>query len=163
MIPETLVSLASVEGGMGSIIDRAIPALTGDGELEEKVASVLRSQAPSKIDEALRAHIDKGLDFEENPLAGSSPQALQALMLLIQYGEAARRKLPAMPVSFCSLACREKLADLFGLVGYGARWGRPHDSRCSYPNGAGALLYGGLFASSSSPRRDYGFDRKSLE
>lgn len=98
VIPETLVSLASVEGGMGSIIERAIPALTGDGELEEKVASVLRSQAPSKIDEALRAHIDKGLDFEENPLAGSSPQALRALMLLIQYGEAARRKLPAMPV-----------------------------------------------------------------
>ena len=83
---------------MESIIDRAVPALTGDGELEKKVASVLRSQAPSKIDEALKFHIDKGLDFEENPLAGSSPQALRALMLLIQYGEAARRKLPAMPV-----------------------------------------------------------------
>lgn len=97
-IPEALVSLASVEKSLASIIGRAVSSLTGDVELEEKVASVLRSQAPSKIDEALRAHIDKGLDFEENPLVGSSPQALRALMLLIQYGEAARRKLPAMPV-----------------------------------------------------------------
>ena len=98
VIPETIVSLVSVERSLGSIVDRAVPSLTGDGELEEKVASVLRSQAPSKIDDALRAHIDKGLDFEENPLAALSPQALRALMLLIQYGEAARRKLPAMPI-----------------------------------------------------------------
>lgn len=96
VIPETLVSLARLrEAGLSY---RRASCADGDGELEEKVASVLRSQAPSKIDEALRAHIDKGLDFEENPLAGSSPQALRALMLLIQYGEAARRKLPAMPV-----------------------------------------------------------------
>ena len=49
VIPETLVSLASVEGGMGSIIERAIPALTGDGELEEKVASVLHPPKSTRL------------------------------------------------------------------------------------------------------------------
>lgn len=98
VIPEALVSLASVERSMGSIIDRAVPSLTGDGELEKKVASVLRSQTPAKLDDALKAHVDKGLGFEENPLAEASPQALRALMLLVQYGESARRKLPAVPV-----------------------------------------------------------------
>ena len=113
---------------MGSIIERAIPALTGDGELEEKVASVLRSQAPSKIDEALRAHIDKGLDFEENPLCRFVSPGASGSYALDSIWRSGTSKAPRHAGSFCSFACREKLADLFGLVGYGTRWGRPHDS-----------------------------------
>ena len=98
VLPQALVSLKSTEHSMSQIVSSAVHGMVRNQELAGKVAAVLVPLQPQAIDEALEAHVDKNLPFEDIKLSKESPEAMRALMLLTQNGEASRRVLPLVPV-----------------------------------------------------------------
>lgn len=98
VVPEQLVSLRAVERSMGRALDYSVRCAVKDPEFANKIGDILLSLNASDVDGALEAHVDKNLSFEDIPLSGRNPQAVRALLLLVQGGENERRKLPLVPV-----------------------------------------------------------------
>ena len=98
VVPEDLVSLRAVEHSMGRILDYSVRAAVKDPEFANKIGSILLSLSAADVDGTLEAHVDRNRSFEEIPLAEQNPQAVRALLLLVQGGEDSRRKLPLVPV-----------------------------------------------------------------
>ena len=97
-LPSALVTLHAVEDVMARIASDAVSSCGDDALYAGRIASLLASLEPAQVDGALEAHIDRNLSFEDIPLATRSPEAVALLLMLVRRGEAARRRLPMVPV-----------------------------------------------------------------
>lgn len=96
-VPIRLVTLNAVERSMETVIARAM-ADTWEGlDIAPAIAQVLSPLEPSQIDGVLEAHVDRGLSFEDLPLAETHHEAVGLLLMLVRRGETARRMLPSCP------------------------------------------------------------------
>ncbi len=97
-VPAELVSLAEVERCMARVLASALQTSGTDAIAHGRMAQLLATLAPSDVDAALEAHVDRALPFEEIPAAGTRAAAVALLLMFVRKGEAARRMLPACPL-----------------------------------------------------------------
>lgn len=96
-IPQALVTLGEVEACLARTVRAAAAVMPGGTDFAESAAGLLGALEPAQVDGALEAHVERGLAFEDIPLASSAPEALTLLLMLVRAGEAARRRLPLVP------------------------------------------------------------------
>ena len=98
VLPARLVCLRAVEDTLAEATTDAACACSRDASDRQRIASLLRSLEPARVDGALEAHVERNQCFEDIPLAADSPEATALLLMLVRRGEDARRRLPASPV-----------------------------------------------------------------
>ena len=96
-IPQALVTLGEVEACLARTVLAAVAVMPGGTDFAESAVGLLGVLEPAQVDGALEAHVERGLAFEDIPLASSAPEALTLLLMLVRAGEAARRRLPLAP------------------------------------------------------------------
>lgn len=97
-IPAELVSLAETERCMARVLACALQTSGTDAIANGRMAQLLAALAPSDVDAALEAHVDRAAAFEEIPTAGTRGAAVALLLMFARRAEAARRELPACPL-----------------------------------------------------------------
>ncbi len=98
VVPDELVSLASVERSMKALLSDAVEQLQFDEVLLQRAEQVLCKVKPGDIDTALLEHVDNNRVLEDLSLFVASPEAAALLMMLIRCNESGRRLLPSVPI-----------------------------------------------------------------
>lgn len=96
-VPAELVSLRGVQAYLAQLEARAASLEAARPAYAQQMHELLASLEPSQIDGVLEAHVDRGVAFEDIPLATTRPDAVALLLMLVRRGEAARRMLPRVP------------------------------------------------------------------
>ena len=98
VIPGSAVCLAAVEREMQVVVSSGLRSFIDNAEYMGQMAKVLAPLSGVQLDSVLKEHVDRNMTFEEISLSADAPEAVAALMLLVQRGESARRMLPLVPV-----------------------------------------------------------------